>query len=123
MAELLNITESEATDIINQSDSGESELKRPDVILKRRKKSTDTNIRQVIVPEILIKANVSITGINYAVRFFCRIEREKTKPMAFSVANMQNMGLLIPISMCGHKQDSVFFIRRHDKETYGYSIF
>jgi len=43
--------------------------------------------------------------------------------MAFSVANMQNMGLLIPISMCGHKQDSVFFIRRHDKETYGYSIF
>ena len=62
-------------------------------------------------------------GINYAVRFFCRIEREKTKPMAFSVANMQNMGLLIPISMCGHKQDSVFFIRRHDKETYGYSIF
>jgi hypothetical protein len=58
-----------------------------------------------------------------AVRFFCRIEREKTKPMAFSVANMQNMGLLIPISMCGHKQDSVFFIRRHDKETYGYSIF
>ena len=61
--------------------------------------------------------------INYAVRFFCRIEREKTKPMAFSVANMQNMGLLIPISMCGHKQDSVFFIRRHDKETYGYSIF
>lgn len=64
-----------------------------------------------------------ITRINYAVRFFCRIEREKTKPMAFSVANMQNMGLLIPISMCGHKQDSVFFIRRHDKETYGYSIF
>lgn len=62
LAELLNITESEATDIINQSDSGESELKRPDVILKRRKKSTDTNIRQVIVPEILIKANVSITG-------------------------------------------------------------
>ena len=41
------------------------------------------------------------TRINYAVRFFCRIEREKTKPMAFSVANMQNMGLLIPISMCG----------------------
>ena len=67
--------------------------------------------------------NEILTGINYAVRFFCRIEREKTKPMAFSVANMQNMGLLIPISMCGHKQDSVFFIRRHDKETYGYSIF
>ena len=65
----------------------------------------------------------TVFRINYAVRFFCRIEREKTKPMAFSVANMQNMGLLIPISMCGHKQDSVFFIRRHDKETYGYSIF
>jgi len=69
------------------------------------------------------KRAIKMIGINYAVRFFCRIEREKTKPMAFSVANMQNMGLLIPISMCGHKQDSVFFIRRHDKETYGYSIF
>ncbi len=69
------------------------------------------------------KIKMNHIRINYAVRFFCRIEREKTKPMAFSVANMQNMGLLIPISMCGHKQDSVFFIRRHDKETYGYSIF
>lgn len=71
----------------------------------------------------MILVNTDYIRINYAVRFFCRIEREKTKPMAFSVANMQNMGLLIPISMCGHKQDSVFFIRRHDKETYGYSIF
>jgi hypothetical protein len=72
---------------------------------------------------ISLIGNKHFNRINYAVRFFCRIEREKTKPMAFSVANMQNMGLLIPISMCGHKQDSVFFIRRHDKETYGYSIF
>jgi hypothetical protein len=55
--------------------------------------------------------------------FFVELKEKKTKPMAFSVANMQNMGLLIPISMCGYKQDSVFFIRRHDKETYGYSIF
>ena len=77
----------------------------------------------VIIQEIRAFHKNSLARINYAVRFFCRIEREKTKPMAFSVANMQNMGLLIPISMCGHKQDSVFFIRRHDKETYGYSIF
>ena len=32
--------------------------------------------------------------INYAVRFFCRIEREKTKPMAFSVANKKHTGAL-----------------------------
>ncbi|HAA9071035.1 TPA: DEAD/DEAH box helicase family protein [Listeria monocytogenes] len=62
LIKLLNITETEASDIINTSASDSSELKRPDVILKRRKKSTDTNIRQVIVPEILVKANLDIEG-------------------------------------------------------------
>ena len=90
-------------------------------IRELEKAMTTTDNRRLY--ERFLAVKLVLEGINYAVRFFCRIEREKTKPMAFSVANMQNMGLLIPISMCGHKQDSVFFIRRHDKETYGYSIF
>lgn len=60
LAKLLNIPESEASDIIDQTDSSSNELKRPDVILKRRKKSTDANIRQVIVPELLLKAGAAI---------------------------------------------------------------
>lgn len=62
LSKLLEITEVEASDIISQRESSSNELKRPDVILKRRKKSTDTNIKQVIVPEILRKANVDIKG-------------------------------------------------------------
>lgn len=62
LAELLSIPESQASDLINETDSDSNELKRPDVILKRRKKSTDTNIRQVIVPEILMEAKVDIKG-------------------------------------------------------------
>lgn len=61
-SKLLDIKEVEASDIISQQEFSSHELKRPDVILKRRKKSTDTNIRQVIVPEILRKAKVNING-------------------------------------------------------------
>lgn len=62
LSKLLNITPAKASDIINESNSESSELKRPDIIFNRRKKFTDTNIKQVIVPEILIKANVNIKG-------------------------------------------------------------
>ncbi|KSU23180.1 DEAD/DEAH box helicase [Lactococcus lactis] len=62
VAKALNITKEEASDIINERESDSNELKRPDVILKIRKKSTDSNIRQVIVPEILVEAKVDING-------------------------------------------------------------
>ncbi|MEI5994122.1 DEAD/DEAH box helicase [Candidatus Enterococcus mansonii] len=62
LSKLLNITKNEASDILNRQDSSSNELKRPDVILKRRKKTTDTNIRQVIVPELLLIAGVDISG-------------------------------------------------------------
>lgn len=62
LSELLDITESAASDIIDQQQASSHELKRPDIILKMRRKSTDTNIREVIVPEILLKANVDIHG-------------------------------------------------------------
>lgn len=62
LSKLLDITNDEASDILNRQKSNSSELKRPDVILKRRKKTTDTNIRQVIVPELLLSAGVEING-------------------------------------------------------------
>jgi len=62
LSKLLNVTQAEAFDIINETESDSNELKRPDVILKMRKKSTAKNIREVIVPEILTRANVDIKG-------------------------------------------------------------
>lgn len=62
LSKLLDITNDEASDILNRQSSNTNELKRPDVILKRRKKTTDTNIRQVIVPELLLSAGVEISG-------------------------------------------------------------
>lgn len=62
LSKLLDITNDEASDILNRQTSNTNELKRPDVILKRRKKTTDTNIRQVIVPELLLSAGVEISG-------------------------------------------------------------
>ncbi|EFU05743.1 helicase C-terminal domain protein [Enterococcus faecalis TX0645] len=62
LSKLLDITNDEASDILNRQSSNSNELKRPDVILKRRKQTTDTNIRQVIVPELLLIAGVSING-------------------------------------------------------------
>lgn len=62
LSKLLDITNDEASDILNRQKSNSSELKRPDVILKHRKKTTDTNIRQVIVPELLLSAGVEISG-------------------------------------------------------------
>lgn len=62
LSKLLGITETDALNIIEQQSSSGNELKRPDVILKRRKKATDTNIREVLVPELLLIANVSLHG-------------------------------------------------------------
>lgn len=62
LVKILNITESEASDILEQQSGSNNELKRPDIILKRRKKSTDTNIREVLVPELLRLAGVPING-------------------------------------------------------------
>jgi len=62
LSKLLEITEEDASRIIEQQTSARSELKRPDVILKHRKKVTDTNIREVLVPELLLIANVAIGG-------------------------------------------------------------
>lgn len=62
LANLLEITELDASHIIDQQSVTNSELKRPDVILKHRKKLTDTNIREVLVPELLLIANVPTNG-------------------------------------------------------------
>lgn len=62
LSKLLSITQEEAFDIISERESDSNELKRPDVILKMRKKVTDKNIREVIVPEILTIASVETSG-------------------------------------------------------------
>ena len=62
LSKILNISETDASSILEQQTSSENTLKRPDIILKRRKKSTDTNIREVLVPELLALANVPING-------------------------------------------------------------
>lgn len=62
LSNLLSITQEEALDIISERESDSNELKRPDVILKMRKKVTDKNIREVIVPEILTIASVETNG-------------------------------------------------------------
>lgn len=62
LSKLLSITQEEAFDIISERESDSNELKRPDVILKMRKKVTDKNIREVIVPEILTIASVETNG-------------------------------------------------------------
>lgn len=60
---ILNVTEEQASSIIDQQQGSESELKRPDLILKQRQKTTDKRIREQIVPEILSKYNLSLNGI------------------------------------------------------------
>ncbi|WP_285121816.1 DEAD/DEAH box helicase [Lactococcus petauri] len=62
LSKLLSITQAEAFDIIDERESESNELKRPDVILKIRKKSTDKSIKEIIVPEILTLANVDTNG-------------------------------------------------------------
>lgn len=62
LIKLLNISEERAEQILEEEESSESKYKRPDIILKQRKKVTDNNIRQVIVPELLVAANLDIDG-------------------------------------------------------------
>lgn len=62
LIKLLNISEDRAEQILKQQESDTSQYKRPDIILKQRKKVTDNNIRQVIVPELLIASNLDING-------------------------------------------------------------
>lgn len=58
LIKLLNISEDRAEQILEQQESSTSQFKRPDIILKQRKKVTDNNIRQVIVPELLVAAGL-----------------------------------------------------------------
>lgn len=59
---ILNVTEEQASSIIDQQQGSESEFKRPDLILKQRQKTTDKRIREQIVPEILNNYNLSLNG-------------------------------------------------------------
>lgn len=62
LIKLLGISDERAEQILEQQESSTSEYKRPDIILKQRKKLTDSNIRQVIVPELLVAAGLDING-------------------------------------------------------------
>ena len=62
MIKLLGISEERAEQILEQQESDSSQYKRPDLILKQRKKLTDSNIRESIVPELLIAAQLDING-------------------------------------------------------------
>lgn len=62
LIKLLNISEDRAEQILAQQESSSSEFKRPDIILKQRKKVTDNNIKQVIVPELLVVAGLDNNG-------------------------------------------------------------
>lgn len=62
LSEILNITHNEASDILDKQSGDNNEFKRPDVLLKRRKKTTDSHIREVMVPELINLAKVDIKG-------------------------------------------------------------
>ncbi len=62
LIKLLGISEERAEQILEQQESDSSQYKRPDLILKQRKKLTDSNIRESIVPELLIAAQLDING-------------------------------------------------------------
>lgn len=62
LIKLLNISEERAEQILEQQESDSSQFKRPDIILKQRKKLTDSNIRESIVPELLVVAQLDING-------------------------------------------------------------
>lgn len=90
LSKLLGITETDATSILDQQTSSENELKRPDIILKRRKKSTDTSIREVLVPELLLIADVSINGNELSMLPIFKDKRYKWIPQRIK----QNGGML-----------------------------
>lgn len=62
LIEILGVTEKQASDIIDSQDGESSSLKRPDLILKQRQKTTDKTIREQIVPELLIKYDLDLKG-------------------------------------------------------------
>lgn len=62
LIKLLGITKENAEEILEKQESDSSQYKRPDLILKQRKKLTDKNIREVIVPELLVVAELDIKG-------------------------------------------------------------
>jgi len=62
LIKLLGISEERAEQILEQQESSTSQYKRPDLILKQRKKLTDSNIRESIVPELLVTAELDING-------------------------------------------------------------
>lgn len=62
LIKLLNISEDRAEQILEQQESESSQYKRPDIILKQRKKLTDKNIKESIVTELLIEAQLDING-------------------------------------------------------------
>ncbi|MGM0293125.1 DEAD/DEAH box helicase [Enterococcus sp. AZ062] len=59
---ILNVTESQAESIIDEQETQESEFKRPDLLLKQRKKTTYAMITQQIVPEILNRHGLELQG-------------------------------------------------------------
>src|SRR5690625_4193141 len=60
--ETLKISESEAATIVDESEGSENILKRPDLILKTRKKLTNKNIQEQIIPELLRVSGLDIHG-------------------------------------------------------------
>lgn len=62
LTKLLGISEENAEQILEQQESSSSQYKRPDIILKQRKKLADSNIRGSIVPELLVVAHLDISG-------------------------------------------------------------
>lgn len=62
ISEILGITDSEASNIVDAQNSEYSEIKRPDILRKVRKQTTDGNIKEVIVPELLSLAGADIKG-------------------------------------------------------------
>lgn len=60
--ETLKVSEKEAVSIVDESEESDNTLKRPDLILKTRKKSTNKNIQEQIVPELLRVSGLDIHG-------------------------------------------------------------
>lgn len=62
LANILNISHDAASDILDNQSGNNNEFKRPDVLLKIRRRTTNSHITEVIVPELISLANVDIKG-------------------------------------------------------------
>lgn len=64
ISKILNVSRQEAAKIVDSQNASDELIKRPDLVLKQRKRTTDKNIKEQLVPELLTKHGFSLKGNN-----------------------------------------------------------